>query len=86
MNASKTEFIRFKTPKRTVSKSQFIVAGSNIKLKNEVKYLGIIIDNKLTFETQTKNGLGHKSNSNNPQQPTQKMFKSAASCSCPKSF
>ena len=54
LNASKTEFIRFATPKMTVSNSQLIVAGSNIKLKNEVKYLGIIIDNKLTFETQVK--------------------------------
>ena len=33
----------------TVSYSQL-----KIKPKNEVKYLGIIIDNKLTFETQTK--------------------------------
>ena len=37
LNASKTEFIRFSTPKITVSNSQLIVAGSNIKLKNEVK-------------------------------------------------
>ena len=57
LNASKTEFIRFTTPKMTVSNSQFIVAGSNIKLKNEVKYLDIIIDNKLTFETQVKSVL-----------------------------
>ena len=41
----------------TVSKNQLIVAGSNIKLKNEVKYLGITIDNKLTFETKVKNVL-----------------------------
>ena len=57
LNASKTEFIRFSTPKITVSNSQLIVAGSNIKLKNEVKYLGIIIDNKLTFEYQVKSVL-----------------------------
>ena len=41
----------------TVSNSQLIVAGSNIKLKNEVKYLGIIIDNKLTFEYQVESVL-----------------------------
>ena len=41
----------------TVSKNQLIVAGSNIKLKNEVKYLGIIIDNKLTFKTKVKSVL-----------------------------
>ena len=52
--ATKTEFILFSTPKMTVSNSQLIVAGSNIKLKNEVKYSGIIIDNKLTFEYQVK--------------------------------
>ena len=52
LNASKTEFIRFTTPKMTVSNSQ--LAGSNTKLKNEVKYLDIIIDNKLTFETHIK--------------------------------
>ena len=57
LNASKTEFIRFTTPKMTVSKSQLIFAGSNMKLKNEVKYLGIIVDNKLTFETQVKSVL-----------------------------
>ena len=57
LNVSKTEFIRFATPKMTVSNSQLIVAGSNINLKNEVKYLGIIIDNKLTFETQVKSVL-----------------------------
>ena len=57
LNASKTEFIRFSTPKITVSNSQLIVAGSNIKLKNEVKYLGIIIDNKLTFEYQVESVL-----------------------------
>ena len=57
LNASKTEFICFSTPKITVSNSQLIVAGSNIKLKNEVKYLGIIIDNKLTFEYQVKSVL-----------------------------
>ena len=57
LNAPKIEFIRFTTPKMTVSYSQLIVAGSNIKLKNEVKYLGIIIDNKLTFETQVKSLL-----------------------------
>ena len=32
----------------------------------------------------SKNGPWHKSNSNNSQQPTQKMFESAASCSCPR--
>ena len=57
LNASKTEFIRFSTPKITVSNSQLIVAGSNVKLKNEVKYLGIIIDNKLSFEYQVKSVL-----------------------------
>ena len=57
LNATKTEFIRFSTPKMTVSNSQHIVAGSNIKRKNEVKYLGIIIDNKLTFEYQVKSVL-----------------------------
>ena len=57
LSASKTEFIRFTTPKMTVSNSQLIVAGSKIKLKNEVKYLGLIIDNKLTFETQVKSML-----------------------------
>ena len=41
----------------TVSNSQPIVAGSNMKHKNEVKYLGIIIDNKPTFETQVKSVL-----------------------------
>ena len=41
LNSSKTEFIRFTTPKMTVSNSQLVVAGSNIKLKNGVKYLGI---------------------------------------------
>ena len=41
----------------TVSNSQLVVAGSNIKLKNEVKYLGIIIDKKLTFEYQVKSVL-----------------------------
>ena len=63
LNASKTKFIRFTTPKMTVSNSQLIVSGSNKKFKNEVRYLGIIIDNKLTFETQVKsvlkNGLWH---------------------------
>ena len=57
LNASKTEFIRFTTQKMTVSNSHFIVAGSNIKLKNEVKYLGLILDNKVTFETQVKTVL-----------------------------
>ena len=51
LNASKTEFMRFTTPELTVSNNHLIVAGSNIKLKNEVKYLGIIINNRLTFET-----------------------------------
>ena len=37
--------------------SQLIVAGSNIKLKKEVKYLGIIIDDKLPFEYQVKSVL-----------------------------
>ena len=32
LNGSKTEFIQFTTPKMTVSNSQLIVAGSNIKL------------------------------------------------------
>ena len=41
----------------TVSNIQLRVAGSNIKPKNEVKYLGIIIDNKLTFEYQVKSVL-----------------------------
>ena len=61
----------------TISNSQLLVARSNIKLKNEVKYLGIVIDKKLTFETQVKsalkNGPWHKNNSNSSQQPTQKM-------------
>ena len=57
LNASKTEFIRFTTPKMTVSTIEVIVADSHIKLKNEVKYLGIIIDNKLTFETQVQSVL-----------------------------
>ena len=70
----------------TVSNNQLIVAGSNIKLKVDAKYLCFIINNKLTFEIQVKsvlkNGPWHKSSSNNSQQRTQKMFKSAASCSC----
>ena len=41
LNATKTEFIRFSTPKMTVSNSQLIVAGSNIKLKNEVKWVAV---------------------------------------------
>ena len=57
VNASKTKFIRFTTPKMTVSNSQLIVSGSNKKLKNEVNYLGIIIDNKITFENQVKSVL-----------------------------
>ena len=57
LNASKTELIRFTTPKLTVSNNQLIVAGSNTKLRNEVKYLGIIIYNKLTFETQVQSLL-----------------------------
>ena len=57
LNATKTEFIRFSTPKMTVSNSQLMVAGSNIKLKKEVKYLGIIVDIKLTFEYQVKSVL-----------------------------
>ena len=57
LNASKTELLRFTTPKMTVSNIQLIVAGSNTKLKNEAKYLGIIIYNKLTFETQVKSLL-----------------------------
>ena len=54
LNASKTELIRFTTPKMTVSNNQLKVTGSNTKLKNEVKYLGFIIYNKLTFETQVQ--------------------------------
>ena len=57
LNASKTEFKRFTTPKMTVSNSQLIDAGSNVKLKKKAKCLGIIIDNELTFETQLKSVL-----------------------------
>ena len=57
LNASKTELIRFTTPKMTVSNIQLKVASSNTKLKNEVKYLGFIIYNKPTFESQVQSLL-----------------------------
>ena len=41
----------------TVSNSQLNVAGSNIKLKKEVKCLDIINDNQLTFKTKGKSVL-----------------------------
>ena len=74
----------------TVSNNQLIVGGSNTKLKYEVKYLGVIIYNKLTFETQVKRllskmALGRKViltiRNNLP-----KNVEKSASCSCPKSF
>ena len=87
MNASKTEFNIFTTPpKMAASNSQLTVSGSNEKFEVVVKTLDIIINSKLTFETQIevylKKGPWRKSNSNNSQQPTQKMSKRGASWSC----
>ena len=57
LNASKTDFICFSGTRTTDDNCQLNVENSNIKLKSEVKYLGVIIDNKLNFQSQVKNVL-----------------------------
>ena len=57
LNASKTDFIRFSGTRTTDDNCQLNVENSNIKLKSEVRYLGVIIDNNLNFQSQVKNVL-----------------------------
>ena len=54
LNASKTDFIRFSGIRTTDENCQLNVENSNIILKSEVKYLGVIIDSKLNFQAEVK--------------------------------
>ena len=55
LNADKTEFIVFGS---TESKDMSVtIDGQKIKEKTEVKYLGVTINKKLTFQSEVKNIL-----------------------------
>ena len=52
LNASKTEIILFRSKSRTIKKHlNFHVSGQKIEPKKRVKYLGIILDEHLSWET-----------------------------------
>ena len=59
LNGSKTEFITFsrKNDKRQLDSETVVVCSSVVKKKCECKYLGITLDQHLTFQTQVKKVL-----------------------------
>ena len=58
LKGSKTEFITFsrKNDKRQLDSETVVVCSSVVKKKYECKYLGITLDQHLTFQTQVKKG------------------------------
>ena len=56
MNWSKTGVIQFLTPRgiTTIQNKNFTCEGRTIDLLTEIKFLGVYLDKKLTFEQHTK--------------------------------
>ena len=51
LNTTKTEIVLFKSPKKLISrKLNFRISGQKIKMKHSAKYLGLIIDESLTWK------------------------------------
>ena len=56
LNASKTEIILFKNQRKNITKNlNFRLSGQKIKLSSHVKYLGLILDENLTWDKQMHN-------------------------------
>ena len=54
LNASKTEFIVFSKIARKNQKELSKIDGALVEEKQEIKYLGVHIDNRLTFQSEVK--------------------------------
>ena len=60
-NPSKCEFLRL-TNKKNIIKFQYSIQGNNIREVHQVKYLGVTINNNLSWSAHTKN-ISSKANS-----------------------
>ena len=54
LNASRTEFIIFSKIARKNQKKLLYIDGALVEEKQEIKYLGVHIDNRLTFQSEAK--------------------------------
>ena len=86
LNASKTEFIVFSKIARKNQKELLKIDGALVEEKHEIKYLGVHIDNRLTFQSEVKilykkNGPWNKHHIHNSQLFTKIIFKTNLECS-----
>ena len=86
LKASKTEFIVFSKIARKNQKELPKIDSALVEEKQEIKHLGVHIDNRLTFQSEvkilSKNGPWNKNHIHNSQLFTKIISKTNLECSC----
>ena len=57
LSVSKTDFITYSPTKKQDTESTLTIDGSDISSSTEIKYLGVVIDNRFTFDCQIRKVL-----------------------------